>query len=107
MADYIVGMLWPPLGHVLEYAASVAIDCQHDPGKRRAARKSESLNALAKACALKVPPIVSTIYLTSTQLGWHFVLFTIIYLVCTTAFTVVLVASAKMVQAEKARKDNT
>jgi len=107
VADYIVGMLWPPLGHVLEYAASVAIDHQHEPSKRRVTRKSESLNALFKSCALKIPPIFSTIYLASTRLGWRFVLLTIVYLVLTTGFTVVLVASAKMVQAEKARKDDT
>jgi len=105
VADFVMDMLWPFLGHVLEYAGSLAIGYQRGRLQRRAIRKSESLNALVKSI-FKFLPLVNTIYLASQQLGWMFILPTIVYLAATAWVTVFLETYARKIQEEKARRDD-
>ena len=98
-------MSWPPLGHVVEYAGSVATGRQRERLQRRAIRKSESLNALAKA-HLKYLSNINTIGLAIEQLGLIFILPTIVYLVATAWFTVFLVETAQIKENRKAKRDD-
>jgi hypothetical protein len=104
--DFVMDMSWLPLGHVLEYAGSLAIGCQTERWQRRAIRKSESLNALSKAL-IRCISIVSTICLALQQLGPMFILPTIVYLGTTARFTFAfLKVSAQVIQDRKADRDD-
>jgi ABC-type multidrug transport system fused ATPase/permease subunit len=106
VVDFVIDMTWPSLGHVLEYAGSIAIFRQQERSKRRAIRKSESLNALAKAL-LRFISIFSTIRLASEQLGLIFILPAVVYLVMTAAFTsAFLMALSQAQQNRKAKRDD-
>lgn len=106
LVDFVIDMTWPSLGHVLEYACSIAISRQQEQWKRRVIRKSESLNALVKAL-LRLLSVFSTIRLASGQLGLIFILPTVVYLVMTAAFTsAFLMALSQTQQSRKADKDD-
>ena len=104
-ADFIMDMSWPWLGHVLEYAGSIAIGRQPEKWKRRAIRKSESLNALLKSI-LRFLSIFSTIGIASEQLGLRFILPATVYLITTAGFTLLLVESARVIYIRKAKRDD-
>lgn len=105
VANFVARMCWLPLGQVLEYAGSAAIGSQPEPGQRRAIRKSESVNALAKAL-LKLLSFIGTIRVASDQLGFWFILPAIAYLVTAAGFTAALVKVSRAVQKRRANRDD-
>ncbi|KAK3935208.1 hypothetical protein QBC46DRAFT_272234 [Diplogelasinospora grovesii] len=110
LPDYLQDMLWPPLGHVLDYMASNALYGQPSFSLRRSIRKSDSLNAILKGLLLKVPSIFITFLVALRLAGLSIWLSSMLAVLCSglmggIAF-IISVDSVRMLQGLKSKRDD-
>ncbi|KAK3934399.1 hypothetical protein QBC46DRAFT_273867 [Diplogelasinospora grovesii] len=104
LPDYLQDVLWPPLGHLLDYMAFNASSV------RRLIRKSDSLNAILKGLLLKVPLILITFLVALRLAGLSIWLSSMLAVLCSglmggIAF-IISVDSVRMLQGLKSKRDD-
>lgn len=109
--DFFQRVFLPCIGQVLDYSSYLSLASLDDRLRRRAIRKSDSINAILKAGMLKIPPTTVTTILALRKAGlsfWLSSLLTTLYLalIALTAY-IAFTPLAKVIQVRRSTRDDS